>query len=424
MQIILFILFYFLINIFTQIVVSCDTFWLRNPWVHLPGKSSMATGPSIDCTYEDNVKLGKPTSLNSPHDVICHRGRYIVTDTQGHRVVSINPLDNSSKDLCKGKPEPQTTQHNIEPYAIIALSDSDCDFLFTDQKNRCVLHINDEGCRKWNRVVSLEDHFEHPTGIAINSSGEVFVADCKKHCIYVFDNSGSFIRSFGADDLKFPWFMAFNSKGQLHVSDNDGKVKIFGKSDDGLAKHRYKLLKTIDVEMDKEKWKCRGIDIDQFDNIFVTVRSAKSKIGFLTNEKVTIYDHIHDAVANFGGRSQFSFIRGVCLDYGRNFIVVVDGEGDRLQRFKLYNDPVPERLPQATSGASFLGDYDMSNAGDIDFGAAQAILQVDDLTEESDYGYQYRAESFDNDDGFEFDDSIAQDKAWLSTHNTHNTGWQ
>ena len=369
----------------------------------------MATGPSIDCTYKDNVKIGKP-SLNRPHDVICHRGRYIVTDTHGHRVVSINPGDNSSKDLCKGKPEPHTTQHNIEPYAIIALSDSDCDFLFTDQKNRCVLHINDEGCRKWNRVVPLQDQFEHPTGIAINSSGEVFVADCKKHCIYVFDKSGIFIRTFGAGDLKFPWFMAFNSKGQLHVSDNDGKVKIFGKSDDG-REHSYKLIKTIDVETDNEKWRCRGIDVDQFDNIFVTVRSSGSKIGLLSYEKVTIYDHIHDAVANFGGRSQFNFIRGVCFDYERNFIVVVDGEWHRLQRYKLYNDT--ERLLQATSGASFLGDYDMSNAGDIDFDVAQARLQVDDVTEESDYVYQYRAESFDNDDGLEFDDSEMDPSKWI-----------
>ena len=284
----------------------------------------MACGtiPPIEMGFKTTIDPG----MNGPHDVIHHCGRYIVTDTKYHRVISISTGDGSSKVLCKDREGLGPSSKKMKPYGIVALSNVIENFLFTDMNNRCVTQYNDGEVRVWNNPTSLE--IGCPTGIAVDRRGEVYVADCKKKCIHIFDDGGNYARSFGDKDLIFPWFLNFNSKSCLYVADQVEGIKIFDEN------HEFK--ERLDVRMENKSWKCRGIAIDKYDNIFVTARSVSS-FAMVSCEKVLVFDHNHQPIDSLGGFMQFHYVRGICFDYEKNLAVIVDGEWHRLQVYKLYD---------------------------------------------------------------------------------------
>ena len=51
--------------------------------------------------------------------------------------------------------------------------------------------------RKWGELGSGDGQFRFPSGIAIDSSGTVYVADNENHRIQVFDAQGNFLRKWG-----------------------------------------------------------------------------------------------------------------------------------------------------------------------------------------------------------------------------------
>lgn len=62
-----------------------------------------------------------------------------------------------------------------------------------------------------------------PEGIACGSGGnELYVCDAGKRQISVFDPSGMPLRVFGGTDLEEPWAIAVNSHGQVFVADRKG----------------------------------------------------------------------------------------------------------------------------------------------------------------------------------------------------------
>ncbi|XP_054769965.2 E3 ubiquitin-protein ligase TRIM71-like [Lytechinus pictus] len=280
-----------------------------------------APSPTIEGRFQKCLKPG----LNRPHDVIFHQGQYIVTDTFHNRVIAVNPADNSLEVLCEKKQERLSS--NMRPYGIVALSDSKQDFLITDAANRSILRYTDNSCKVWSEAELPQNGC--PAGIAVDaSSGNAYVADSQNRCIRVYDADGRYCRSFGSDHLQSPWFLDFNSEGHIFVTDNLAGLKIFAK--DG------KFVKKLAIRSENRSWSCRGVTIDQYDNIFVTAR-AKGSFRLLSREKVVVFDHTHRVVSSLGGLMQFNYVRGLCCDYGNNRLVVVDGEWHRLQLYKLYN---------------------------------------------------------------------------------------
>ncbi len=84
--------------------------------------------------------------------------------------------------------------------------------------------------------------FAEPGGIAINSSGAVYVADARNHRVQVFSPSGGFqfsFGSFGFEDGQFiqPYGIAMNSTGQVFVTDGSNwRVQVFSPSGSFLYK--------------------------------------------------------------------------------------------------------------------------------------------------------------------------------------------
>jgi hypothetical protein len=88
--------------------------------------------------------------------------------------------------------------------------------------------------RAWGNHGSGDGQFDLPSGIAVDSSGNVYVADRDNYRVQVFNNAGVFLGkwgSFGSGDGQFlyPWGIAIDSIGNVYVLDfGNYRVQVFG----------------------------------------------------------------------------------------------------------------------------------------------------------------------------------------------------
>ena len=90
---------------------------------------------------------------------------------------------------------------------------------------------------RWGGEGEGDGQFKHATGIAVDGSGNVFVADYETKKIQKFDAKATFITSWrmGGDiDVKgTPEGIAIDSNGQVYVTDYDlGRIQVFSSTGD------------------------------------------------------------------------------------------------------------------------------------------------------------------------------------------------
>ena len=97
-----------------------------------------------------------------------------------------------------------------------------------DYDNSRIQKFNSSGTfiTKWGSSGSGDGQFAEPQGIAVDSSGNVYVADHYNNRIQKFDSSGTFITKWGSSgsgDGQFddPTGIAVDSSGNVYVADRD-----------------------------------------------------------------------------------------------------------------------------------------------------------------------------------------------------------
>jgi sugar lactone lactonase YvrE len=87
---------------------------------------------------------------------------------------------------------------------------------------------------KWGSLGAANGQFDYPQGIAVDASGNVYVADAKNNRIQKFTSTGSFITKWGNsgdEDGQFSWPSAVAvhpSTGDVYVSDlNNNRIQQF-----------------------------------------------------------------------------------------------------------------------------------------------------------------------------------------------------
>eukprot|EP00057_Strongylocentrotus_purpuratus_P021672 XP_011676146.1 PREDICTED: uncharacterized protein LOC105444064 [Strongylocentrotus purpuratus] len=263
--------------------------------------------------------------LNRPHDVILHDGKYVITDTYNGSIVA---RSDSDADECSVLYKAKGPSLPFRPLGIVALSDKENIFLITEvhhEKRGNVFKLNN---KKLTNFSSTYTDFRTPRGITLNRKRDrVYIVDSFYNCILEFDMNGTYIDKRGQGNLIRPYFIACNSKDKIYVTDEEG-IKVFDPN--------WKYLTTVKINTFGKLWYYRGIAISKCDDIFITARSRDSFLWFRI-ETVAAINADHKVVTEYyGGIKYHNCLRGVCIDYEKNRVVVVNGEKNTLSTYTLY----------------------------------------------------------------------------------------
>jgi DNA-binding beta-propeller fold protein YncE len=111
-----------------------------------------------------------------------------------------------------------------------------CQFLVPPQK--AVAQVNQEQppdfLLQWGSQGSGEGQFDGPAGVAVDSSGNVYVTDFNNHRIQKFTADGEFLAQWGSQgsgegQLFFPRGVAVDTSGNVYVADpGNSRIQKFG----------------------------------------------------------------------------------------------------------------------------------------------------------------------------------------------------
>jgi phage terminase Nu1 subunit (DNA packaging protein) len=178
----------------------------------------------------------------------------------------------------------------------------------------------------WGSAGSADNQFNGPVGIAVDSSGYVFVVDDQNHRIQKFTSDGVFVTKwggFGNQDGQFyyPWGIATDNSGFLYVADALSRVQKF--TSDGVF---------------VTKWGNFGNEDDQFTEALTIEVDNSGFVYLLDRTLARVQKFTSDGVfvtkwgSEGSGDSQFSYPIGMAID-NSGFVYVTDSMNHRVQKF-------------------------------------------------------------------------------------------
>ena len=182
---------------------------------------------------------------------------------------------------------------------------------------------------KWGTEGTGDGQFEGPYGIAVDSSGNVYVTDMTTNCIQKFSSSGVFLGKWGskgAGDGQFngPDYVAVDPSGNVYVSDRyNCRIQKFSSSGVFLGKWG------TSGDGDGQFRETGGVAADSFGNVYVVD---------VYNNRIQKFSPSGTFLTKWGsyGRDDGHFVvlYGVAVDSSGNVYTV---EGDdvtsRIQKF-------------------------------------------------------------------------------------------
>ncbi|MFH1961832.1 MAG: right-handed parallel beta-helix repeat-containing protein [bacterium] len=203
---------------------------------------------------------------------------------------------------------------------------------------------------KWGSNGSGDGQFSGPHGVAVDTSGNVFVADSNNNRIQKFDSDGTFITKWGSSgsgdgQFSYPCGVAVDTSGNVFVADYsnnriqkftpDGKfITKWGSNGSGAGQFSYP----------------RTIAVDTSGNVFV------ADCG---NNRIQKFAPDGTLITKWGsygsGNGQFDYPKGVAVDTSGN-VFVADTDNHRIQKFKAYSTGyLSGKITRSTDSKAIIG---------------------------------------------------------------------
>jgi len=221
---------------------------------------------------------------------------------------------------------------------------------------------NYELVTKWGSNGTGDGQFDHPDGVAVDSSGYVYVADSMNSRIQKFTSSGDFVAKWGSEgtgdgQFNYPYGVAVDNSGYVYVADEgNDRIQKFTSTGDFVA-----------------KWGSTGTGDGQFNQPYGVAADSRGNVyvADAANDRIQKFNSSGDFVLKWGsegsGDGQLNYPPGVAVDSSGD-IYVADFYNYRIQKF--------------TSTGDFVAKWGSEGTGDGQFSYTVAVAVVS-----SDYVY-------------------------------------
>jgi len=231
-----------------------------------------------------------------------------------------------------------------------------------DSQNHRIQKFTSSGqfITKWGSSGSGNGQLNWPRGIALDSSGNVYVVDSQNHRIQKFTSSGQFVTKWGSEgsgdgQFNLPWGIALDSSGYVYVADTyNHRIQKFTSSGQFVTKWGSEGSGDGQLNL---PW---GIALDNSGNVYV-VDSQNHRVQKFTSsgQFVTKWGSLGS------GNGQFSFPGGIAVDSSGNVYVADTGNPGTYY----YN----HRIQKFTSSGQFVTKWGSPGFGDGQFNLPQGI---------------------------------------------------
>ncbi len=282
--------------------------------------------------------------FQSPHAIaVAPDGSIYVADGFNHRVQKFTA--DGEYVMSIGTPSGQTPNPPEgtfnEPWGVAVAPDGS--IYVADTWNHRIQHFKADGTfiNAWGTLgqvdgpaVGSEGLFYGPRAVAVDSQGNVLVADTGNKRVQVFDANGKFIRQFGGGGLDQgrldePVGIAVDAQGNVVVADTwNGRVQVFDPNGQSIA------MWDIDGWLDKETVGKPYLAVDAQSRVYVADE---------VSQRVLIFDETGKYLGGFGqygtDNHGFTLPGGIAVDKD-GYIYVTDTGAGRVLKFPPF-EPQP-----------------------------------------------------------------------------------
>ncbi|KKR06865.1 MAG: NHL repeat containing protein [Candidatus Peregrinibacteria bacterium GW2011_GWC2_39_14] len=311
--------------------------------------TSVAVNWTDNSSDEDNFTVEKSTngtdysvvSSTIPANIVAKGVGDLNYNTQYWLRVKATSTTNGSSTYATCSPTTTTDTTVIEPYRFdtkwgsttsfgIAI-DSSGNVYVVERNNNRVQKFDSNGTyiTQWGSYGSGDGQFDSPAGIDIDSSGNVYVVDSGNYRIQKFTSTGEFITKWGTrgwtgvdGEFEMPSDIALDSSGNVYVADwGNNRIQKFTSTGEFITK--WGTYGNENGQFDST----RGVAIDSSNNVYVVDDYHNRVQKFDSNGT-----YITQWGSTGGGNGQFYNTNSIAVDASGN-VYVADREIHRIQKF-------------------------------------------------------------------------------------------